>query len=622
MLLEIRNASASRGGQKVLSDFTFYIKGTEKIGVVGRNGAGKSTLLSVIGGSLSPDLIDGHPESRVRFSRAVTTALFSQVPAPEDLEKTPEDFIREAAEYQKIPAESPLFSALARDFSAGFTRLGFALEDRKKRLSEFSGGEMAKILLLRLFLVQPDILLLDEPTNHLDMDTVQWLEEAVRKYPKAVVTVSHDRYFLDETSDVIWEVSGGKLTRYPGSYTDFRAEKTKRQARLTREYQAQQEEIRRLNDLILKFRGKPRKAAFARTRANLLKKMEVLEKPEPDEARIHTEPVIPEHMGSKNVLDCDKLVIGYGKDRPLRTVFFRLKRGQKIGIFGPNGTGKSTFLKTLAGKVPPLSGRLSVSESAEIACFDQMSAELASEKCVYDYFHDRFPVLTGREVRQILAGYLFMEKDMGKKVSLLSGGEKARLVLAVLLQRRPNVLLLDEPTNNMDIPAKETLESIFRQYQGTLVFISHDRYFLSHVAEELLYFPPDTDKVLYCPFGYEHFKKRQAHAAGEDMDAMRDAEQQRMIEDLRAVPRGSSMGLREVSTASLQLDWEFSLNREKRKPAEEAFIAASEAYEKVPETEEEYESRDEERLCEELEKARDKWTEELLGWYGIWTETE
>ncbi len=622
MLLEIRNASASRGGMPVLKNFSFYVKGTEKIGVVGRNGAGKTTLLSVIGGECRLDEIDGHPEAAVRFSRAVTTAMYSQVPDEEDLGKTPDMFVREAAALRKIPEESPLFSEFVRDFFRSFTRLGFSAQDRGKVLRDFSGGEQARILLLRLFLVQPDILLLDEPTNHLDMETSEWLEEAVRTYPKAVVCVSHDRYFLDQTAEVIWEVSGGRLTRYPGNYTQYKADKAKAVEKQARQYRDQQEEIKRLNDLILKFRGKPRKAAFARTRASLLRKMDLIGKPDMDDARIHTEEIVPAHPGSKAVLDCDRLAVGYEKGKPLRTISFRLRRGQKIGIFGANGTGKSTFLKTLAGELPALSGKLSVSESADIAYFDQMSAELAAEDCVFDYFHDLFPALTGKEVRQTLAGYLFHEQDMGKKVSSLSGGEKARLVLAVLLQRRPNVLLLDEPTNNMDIPARETLESVFRMYRGTLVFISHDRYFLSHVAEALLYFPQDSDKVLYCPFGYEHFRERGGRTDPAETSALRSAEEQRMIEDLRAVPKGVSTRPRELSTASLQQDWEFSLNRESREKAEEAFARASQAYEQVPGSEEEYQERDEDRLRADLETAREDWTEELISWYQIWEEMD
>ena len=820
MLCEIAHASVTRGGHEVLTNFSFSIKGTEKIAVVGRNGAGKSTLLSVIDGTCPVDRIDGHPEADVRFSRAVTIGSFSQITPPEDEGKTPDDFVREAAMVQHIlqvneysPAADRLidggddsgtaqglekdgcddfgtaqglekdgcddfdtaqglekdgcddlgtvqglekdgcddsdtaqglekdgcddsgtaqglekdgcddlgtaqglevssyYASFVAKFMASFTRLGFALEDRNKKLSEFSGGERTKILLLRLFLTQPDILLLDEPTNHLDLQTVEWLEDQVRTYPKAVVCVSHDRYFIDRTADVVWEVSDGRLTKYSGNYSAYRQEKMKRQERLFREYQAQQDEIGRLEELIRRFKSKPRKAAFARSRARLLEKMDRIEKPKPDAARIHTEEIVPARRGSKNVLDCDKLVIGYDSAKPLRSVSFRLRRGQKIGIFGANGTGKSTFLKTLAGRLPALSGKLSVSETADIAYFDQMSAEVQyfdladraptevqyfdladrvrgtmdaegegdagawldasagcvgedvlsrddagtgcagtkgnmqsqavakglgtkgvrnSEKRVYDYFHDHFPALTGKEVRQTLAGYLFGPEDLGKKVSSLSGGERARLVLATLLQQKPNLLLLDEPTNNMDIPAKETLESIFRMYKGTIVFISHDRYFLSYVAEELLYFPPDSDKVLYIPFGYEHYKERQERAAANlavarDAGlavAMRTAEEQRMIEDLRAVPKGSRMQSREPSTAAMQIDWEFGLNRAERKPAEEEFEKASAEYLKVPETEEEFESRDEATLRAKLEEARDAWTKELLGWYDIWLESD
>ena len=685
MLLDINGASVSRGGVKVLTDFSFSIRGTEKIAIVGRNGAGKSTLLSVIDRTCPVDGTDGHPERDVRFSRAVTIGTFSQLQTPDDEEKTPGDFVREAADVLHIPEESPLFSDFVRNFLINFTRLGFDKGDRTKKLCEFSGGERTKILLLRLFLMQPDILLLDEPTNHLDLETVEWLEDQVRACPKAVVFVSHDRYFIDRTAEVVFEVSGGKLTKYAGAYTQYREEKAKRFGRLTRQYQAQQEEIRRLEDLITRFRGKPRKAAFARSRARLLEKMDRLPKPDPDDAHICTGEIVPLHMGAKNVLDCEKLKIGYSRDKVLRTVSFRLRRGQKIGIFGPNGSGKSTFLKTLAGRLAPLSGRLSVSDSAEIAYFDQMSAEATffdpgqevpgepglgeknSEKRVFNYFHDLFPALTGKEVRQILAGYLFGEQDLGKEVSALSGGERARLVLAVLLQRRPNVLLLDEPTNNMDIPAKETLESIFRMYKGTLVFISHDRYFLSHVAEELLWFPAGEDKVYYYPYGYEHYREKQKEKKGGDPDAMRTAEEQRMIEDLRSVPKGSSMGLRDLSTAALQIDWEFDQNRALRKPAEEAFAKAAEEYALaaasgfadafgtlpedggIPDPEdsgtappdgacraaaddpknEEWlraymnssrESQREAALREKMETARAVWTKELVEWYGIWLE--
>lgn len=627
MLLEINGASVNRGGQQVLTDFSFSIRGTEKIAIVGRNGAGKSTLLGVIDGKYPVDQTDGHPERNVRFSRSVTIGTLSQIQAAEDESRTPEDFVKEAAEIQHIPEESPLFSDFVRNFYRSFTRLGFSLNDRARKLSEFSGGERTKILLIRLFLMKPDILLLDEPTNHLDLDTVEWLEEEVKKYPKAVVMVSHDRYFIDQTAEVVWEVSGGKLYKYAGNYSSYREEKTKRYQRLLRQYQAQQEEISRLEDLIVRFRGKPRKAAFARSRAKLLEKMDRLPRPQPDDAHIHTEEIIPEKMGAKNVLDCDDLRIGYSRDKVLRTVYFRLRRGQKIGIFGPNGSGKSTFLKTLAGKLAPLSGKLSVSDTAKIAYFDQMSAEVSwfeqeQDKNVFEYFHDKFPALTGREVRQTLAGYLFREEDLGKKVQDLSGGERARLVLAVLLQQRPNLLLLDEPTNNMDIPARETLESIFRMYRGTLVFISHDRYFLSHVAEELLYFPADEDKVYYYPYGYQHFREKQKENPEEDMAAMRSAQEQRMIEQLRAVPKGTSMRPREISTASLQIDWEFDQNRVLRELAEEAFMRASEEYARIPETMEEYENRDEAELEKKLEQARDIWTRELVEWYGILQETD
>ena len=619
MLYEIRDGSVSQQGEPVLSHFDFGIRGTEKVAIVGRNGAGKSTLLEAIAGEKEIEINRKNPASGVFRSRAFTVGVLRQQ-ACENPDETVEDCILKGVKAlwreKELPAETVedaaesagLYSRERYDFEQRYDRIftgfGFSLEDKKKKLGTFSGGEQTKICLIRLLLEEPDVLVLDEPTNHLDLAAVEWLETYLRAYPKAVVCVSHDRYFLDQTAEVVWEVSGGHLTRYTGGYTAYRMEKQKRAAKATKAYEEQQAEIARLNDLIRKFRGKPRKASFARSRAKILERMDRMEKPDADEAVIHTGAILPARPGSRWVVECEDLKIGY--DHPIRELSLRIRRGQKIGIIGQNGTGKSTFLKTVAGLLPPMTGKCKIGENVDLAYFDQMTARFTSDKTVIDWFHDQFPAMEMGETRRVLAGFLFRGEDCGKPVAGLSGGEKARLMLAAILERRPNFLVMDEPTNNMDIPAKETLESIFRSFQGTILFVSHDRYFLSQVAEALLVFEPETEKVLYYPGNYRHYKERKDRVqAGEDTDLLRTAEEQRLIEGLRSVPKGEKGMLRRISDAEQEFDWRFAVNRTGREAAEQAFAVALERAEDA-----------------DAERARDNWTRTLLDWYDIWLDRE
>ena len=619
MLYEIRDGSVSQQGEPVLSHFDFWIRGTEKIAIVGRNGAGKSTLLEAIAGEKEIEINRKNPASGVFRSRAFTVGVLRQQ-ACQNPDETVEDCILKGVKAlwreKELPAETVgdaaestgLYSRERYDFEQRYDRIftgfGFSLEDKKKKLGTFSGGEQTKICLIRLLLEEPDVLVLDEPTNHLDLAAVEWLETYLRAYPKAVVCVSHDRYFLDQTAEVVWEVSGGHLTRYTGGYTAYRMEKQKRAAKATKAYEEQQAEIARLNDLIRKFRGKPRKASFARSRAKILERMDRMEKPDADEAVIHTGAILPARPGSRWVVECEDLKIGY--DHPIRELSLRIRRGQKIGIIGQNGTGKSTFLKTVAGLLPPMTGKCKIGENVDLAYFDQMTARFTSDKTVIDWFHDQFPAMEMGETRRVLAGFLFRGEDCGKPVAGLSGGEKARLMLAAILERRPNFLVMDEPTNNMDIPAKETLESIFRSFQGTILFVSHDRYFLSQVAEALLVFEPETEKVLYYPGNYRHYKERKDRVqAGEDTDLLRTAEEQRLIEGLRSVPKGERGMLRRISDAEQEFDWRFAVNRTGREAAEQAFAVALERAEDA-----------------DAERARDNWTRTLLDWYDIWLDRE
>ena len=568
-------------------------------------------------------------------------------------------------------------------------------EDKQKKLGAFSGGEQIKIALIRLLLAEPDVLVLDEPTNHLDLAAVEWLEQYLREYRKAVVMVSHDRYFIDQVADVVWEVTHGRVVRYPGNYTQYRAAKAAKYKRQLAAWRRQQEEIARQDELIEKFRHKPKKAKFARSRKKMLERMTRIEKPDMDDAVIHTGEILPARPGSKWVLECEHLKIGYEKSQPVKELSFRLRRGQKVGIIGPNGTGKSTFLKTVAGLLQPLAGKVSLGAHIDLAYFDQMTAgkvleetaaagstgiELPTDTAefsgadaaasgsparvsskmperlnVIEYFHSRFPSLTGKEVRTILAGFLFTGRDLGTPVDSLSGGEKSRLVLATLLQSRPNFLVLDEPTNNMDIPAKETLESLFREYKGTILFVSHDRYFLSEVADALLIFEQGDQPVMYHPFGYRHYEERRRREMNGDPAVTRTAEDERLIADLRAVPKGESHRLREIPTEEAALDWRFHLCRMEIDQAEERVQQEEEALGEMMEpawnTEVSYaedsdniepditlndvhptiaeyletpsSEKDPRILAQQkrLEDANQKLTETLLVWYDLWLET-
>lgn len=611
MLLQIPDGSLSVGGQSILSHFSMEIKGNEKIALVGRNGSGKTTLLRLLAGELSLDRNDQDQNSGIRTSRRLTIGLLAQQ-AFSDVSVTVEEELLKACPCpDKWDRER---FAWEQEYDRIFTGFGLKKEDKKKLLSQFSGGEQTKIALIRLLLAQPDILLLDEPTNHLDMETVEWLENYLKSYPHAVVIVSHDRFFLDQVADTVYEIQSQKLFRYSGNYTSYRKQKRKNFLLQEKAYKQQQEEIERLEELIERFRHKPKKAAFARSRKKILERMPRIEKPPADDAHIFTGEIAPEVISSKWVLEADHLQIGY--EKALLELSVRIRRGQKIGIIGPNGAGKSTFLKTAAGLLPPVKGKCELGLNVLIGYFDQQTAALSSDKTAADHFHDLFPSLTEKEVRSVLGAFLFPGKEASKKVSQLSGGEKSRLVLAELLQSRPNFFLLDEPTNHMDIPARETLESAFRAYTGTLLFVSHDRYFIQQVAEALLIF--DEHSVLYYPFGYAHYAEHcRKYAAGEDIPARIRAEEQALLSGLQNVPKAERHRLKEIPTELAYKDWQMHLALEPLEQIREQLESFHASYDIQKDWEEENYQKEREMREKELNK---NYTEYCLDWYEKWLE--
>lgn len=611
MLLQIQDGSLSVGGQSILSHFTFEIKGNEKIALVGRNGSGKTTLLRLLAGELALDRNDQGQSAGIITSRKLTIGLLCQQTFSDVSVTVEEELLKACPCPDKWDRDR---FAWEQEYDRIFTGFGLKKEDKKKRLSQFSGGEQTKIALIRLLLEQPDILLLDEPTNHLDMATVEWLETYLKDYPHAAVIVSHDRFFLDQAADTVYEIQSKCLIRYSGNYTAYREQKHKNFLLQEKAYRHQQEEIERLNELIERFRHKPKKAAFARSRKKILDRMPRIEKPLADDAHIFTGEISPDMLSSKWVLEAEHLQIGY--EKTLLELSLRIRRGQKIGIIGSNGAGKSTFLKTAAGLLPPRKGTCNLGLNVLIGYFDQQTASLSSEKTVAEHFHDLFPSMPEKDVRTALGAFLFSGKEASKKVSNLSGGEKSRLVLAELFQSRPNFFLLDEPTNHMDIPARETLESAFRAYTGTLLFVSHDRYFIKQVAESLLIF--DDSSVLYYPFGYDHYVEHcRKYASGEDIPARIRAEEQALLAGLKNVPKAERHRLKEIPTDLAYKDWQMHLASEpllQIREETEQFLSSCDVQKEWEDV-----SYQESRRLEEAE-LHEKYTQACLDWYEKWME--
>ena len=389
-----------------------------------------------------------------------------------------------------------------KEIEIALRNFGFNSEDEKKKISEFSGGQRTKIAFLKLLLSKPDILLLDEPTNHLDITAIEWLESYLRSYPKAVVIVSHDRMFLDRIVNKVYEIEYGTMTLYKGNYKDYEVQKRENYEKQLKDYEYQQAEIKRLTDIANRFRYKTTKAKMALSKLKQIERMvKVEEHNKYDLKTFHNNFNIKE--SGKDVLEVKDLEIGY--DKVLQKISFSLYRGEKLGIIGENGIGKSTLLKTLAGKIKALGGSFSFGYNVTLGYFDQQLEFKNVENTVYEEFTSEFPELTTTKARTILGSFLFTGEDVEKKIKMLSGGEKARLKLCEIFKKEPNLLLLDEPTNHMDIVGKESLEQILKEYKGTLIFVSHDRYFVEKIANKILEFKPG--KVTFFDGTYGEFQE-------------------------------------------------------------------------------------------------------------------
>ncbi|QHQ61544.1 ATP-binding cassette domain-containing protein [Anaerocolumna sedimenticola] len=528
MLYQIIDCYKSFGSQDIFQNLSFEIKGKEKIAVVGKNGCGKSTLLKIIAGLEQRDSGEIISDKKCTIGYLEQVAFSDEdIPVEDEFEKSFEEIhhfenklkemeVLMQTDYNQDILEKygrllQRFESMGgytykREIETIFTKFGFPITDREKKINEFSGGQKTKLAFIKLLLSKPDILLLDEPTNHLDLETIEWLEGYVKHYPKAVIVVSHDRMFLDNVVDIVYEIENRTALRYSGNYSYFVNTKRDDIIRQNKEYANQQKEIKRLEELIEKFRYKVNKAKFAQSKIKYLERMTVIEERKEDTSTFHAN-FSSRIKGAKKALIIKELSVGYNQE--LCKVSLEVYNGDRIAVIGKNGTGKSTFVKTLVGNLKPLKGSYSFGKEIEIGYFDQEVAQLNSNNTVIEELWDRYPYLGKTQICNTLGCFRFSGDDALKQVNILSGGEKVRLTLAKLLLKHDNFLILDEPTNHLDIRGKEALEKSLREYDGTILFVSHDRYFISHIATAILEI--DNNKVNFYPMKYqEYLVKRQS----------------------------------------------------------------------------------------------------------------
>lgn len=531
MNFKIINGAVEFGAETILENINIEIKDKEKIAIIGRNGAGKSTLLKAI---INNQLLtegtgkdkfniyrEGNPVigylKQMEFENDQITMIdeILKVYKPIiDLENKINYLIEEmqvnhseqlALEYSKLMEKYEFLDGYTykKEYEIAIKKFGFCEEDKHKKISEFSGGQRTKIAFIKLLLSKPDILLLDEPTNHLDITTIEWLEQYLKLYPKAVVIVSHDRMFLNKIVNKVYEIEYGEITEYSGNYTFFEKQKKVNYEKQLKDFEYQQKEIKRLNDIVTRFKYKPTKAKMAMSKLKQIERMIKIEAPNKYDLTTFKTNFLINKQSGKDVIYVKDLEVGY--EKAIQKVSFNLYRGQKLAIIGENGIGKSTLLKTLVGSIDKISGEFEFGHNVEIGYFDQQMALLNSEKTVFEDFSEEFPDYTTTELRNSLAAFMFYGEDVFKKISMLSGGEKVRLQLCKILKKGPNLLILDEPTNHMDIIGKESLELLLKEYNGTILFVSHDRFFVNKIADSLLVF--SKDGVKFFDGNYEKYEE-------------------------------------------------------------------------------------------------------------------
>lgn len=532
MYFKVVNGAIEKEAKTILEEINMEIKEKDHVAIVGRNGAGKTTLLSaLIDNSLFREGVGEEKFQISKVGRMEVGFLKQNISYTENdtLESYILDIYKDILEIEekinelekKISGGDALESDMVKyselysyyqniggydykkEYLTALTKNGFLEKDLSRKISSFSGGEQTKINFVRLLLSKPDLLLLDEPTNHLDIEAILWLEDYLKNYPKAFVLVSHDRTFINRVANKIYEIEYGMMDLYVGNYDYFLEEKSRRYYALVKSYEKQQKEIQRLQRIVERFRYKPSKASMAMSKLHQIERMNLIDKPKKENTATF-------HVKFQDFVESGRTVMNinhlkYGYQNILGEVNLTIEKGRRIGIVGANGTGKSTFLKTIMGSVPSISGSVELGYHTKVAYFDQQFKSLNNNLTVYEEFSLSFPEMNELEKRSCLASFLFFEEDIHKKIEVLSGGEKVRLQLCKVIYSKANFLILDEPTNHLDIYSKEKLEEILRAYPGTILFVSHDRYFIKKLADAIIDF---DDHNTYYDYGYEDYLEK------------------------------------------------------------------------------------------------------------------
>ncbi|EHU0602518.1 ABC-F family ATP-binding cassette domain-containing protein [Listeria monocytogenes] len=531
ILLQVQQISKFFGAEVILDNIKLEVKTGDRIALVGRNGAGKSTLLKIIAGKMSYDGgTISKPKSVEIGYLAQNTGLESSKTIWDEMLSVFDSLRKMEADLRKMElrlGEPELYNdpekyqALMTDYdtlqhtfkeSGGYTYeaeirsvlngLRFYPEDYEVEIASLSGGQKTRLALAKLLLAKQDILVLDEPTNHLDIETLAWLETYLQNYHGSLLIVSHDRYFLDKVVNQVYEISRTKIDHYKGNYSSFVNQKQAKLEQMWKEFDKQQKQIAKLEDFVARNIVRASTTKRAQSRRKQLEKMDVLGRPQGDEKAAHFGFQFEKQTG-KDVLMVDQLSIGYAKDKRIASnLTFEMKRQDSLALVGPNGIGKSTLLKTLIRDIPALSGEFHFGAGVKIGYYDQEQAKLTSNKTVLMELWDDYPELNEVNVRTTLGNFLFSDDDVLKNVQSLSGGEKARLALAKLTLLEANVLILDEPTNHLDIESKEVLEAALIDFEGTILFVSHDRYFINRIASKIVELAPEKATVFLGDYDY------------------------------------------------------------------------------------------------------------------------
>ena len=533
MLIQLNNVTKNFVVNEIFSNVKMEINDKDRVAIVGRNGAGKSTLLKIISGELSFD------SGERTISKNTTIGYLSQefivredlsiyeemitcfdeiISLEANLEKlsyelTPENIENDPALLDRFDRlQNEVLTHKDYHYKSKIESVLYGLDFTKdvfdKKISTFSGGEKTRLSMAKLLLSEPDLLILDEPTNHLDMENVAWLENYLSSYNGAIVIVSHDRYFLDKVVNVVYNLEFGKLKKYVGNYSKFLKQYEEDYEKQLKEFTSQQKDIKRLEEFVQKNIARASTSKMAKSRQKVLDKMELIDNPKKDDKAANIEFNIKEQSG-RDVLMIENLKVGYDGKQVGNAYNFSVYKGDRIAIVGRNGIGKSTLIKTIAKKQNAISGSVHYGSKVSLGYYDQKQAEFESSKTILNELWDEYPLMKEAEVRTVLGRFLFRGDSVLKIVRDLSGGEKARLQLAKLMLEKNNLLVLDEPTNHLDITSKQVLEDALENYEGTIVFVSHDRYFINKIANKVLDITGDDYSIYLGNYDYYLEKREQ-----------------------------------------------------------------------------------------------------------------